>query len=568
MRQLPSLGSVIGGRYRIDDLLGQGGMGAVFAAVNLATGGAVAIKWLLPEAALSAEALERFVAEAHATSKIEHPNVISVLDAGQDGGSPFLVMERLRGESLQARIRRGPLTVVETLDVAIAACRGIAEAHNEGVLHRDLKPDNIFLCQGKDGSPRPAKVLDFGVSKLYESLDRPITETGIAMGTPQFMAPEQVDARRDLDGRVDVYAMGVVLYFTLSGRLPYDADGLYVLVQQIMEGRAAPLRSVAPEVPADLEAVVMRAMCVDRNQRQPHMRALIAELETIRARYGPSPSYTPAPLHSPSPVYPPHTPNAPYAPTPAAAAWSPGSPYAAPSVTPPAMHAPPFYSAPMHSGYVAPPKQKRSAGLYAAVAVAFALAIGGFAAIAIGAVYLATRSEEGGRIVRNIGGGGDTASDETDDPLRPRIDLTISGECHPRFDRRVSVITTEMHLISIGCAENDVMIGGLTIVPANARMEGTIELTRENYMNSAMTVTLSDSRERRWGNYVWNWDVRPDPDDPVRGSVTFHRWDPDHGIVDVTFSRVTLRSAENGTLCHVDGRVRTFGLTWGGAEPH
>src|SRR5687768_5164407 len=107
MGQLPSIGSVIGGRYRIDALLGQGGMGAVFAAVNLATGGAVAIKWLLPEAALSPEALDRFVAEARATSKIEHPNVITVLDAGQDGGSPFLVMERLRGEPLQARINRG-----------------------------------------------------------------------------------------------------------------------------------------------------------------------------------------------------------------------------------------------------------------------------------------------------------------------------------------------------------------------------------------------------------------------------------------------------------------------------
>src|SRR5688572_291706 len=148
--ELPKEGDIIGVRYKIEKMLGQGGMGAVFAAVNQATGRAVAIKWMLPGAARSQESLARFLSEARATAKIEHPNVIQILDVGQDGACPFLVMERLRGSSLADRLQQGRLSVAETVSVILAACRGVAEAHNEGILHRDLKPDNIFLCQGKD----------------------------------------------------------------------------------------------------------------------------------------------------------------------------------------------------------------------------------------------------------------------------------------------------------------------------------------------------------------------------------------------------------------------------------
>ena len=166
---LPQPGDVIAEHYEIEKLLGHGGMGAVFAAKQQRTGRAVAIKWMLPQAASSAEAVARFMAEAKVTARIEHPNVVHIYDFGEAHGSPFLVMERLRGRSLREHLDAvGRLSAAEAIHLLVPAMRGVAEAHREGIIHRDIKPDNIFLCRGKDGSPREAKVLDFGISKLYD----------------------------------------------------------------------------------------------------------------------------------------------------------------------------------------------------------------------------------------------------------------------------------------------------------------------------------------------------------------------------------------------------------------
>ncbi|HJL16910.1 MAG TPA: serine/threonine-protein kinase [Sandaracinaceae bacterium LLY-WYZ-13_1] len=301
---LPQPGATIAEQYRIDELLGQGGMGAVFAGEHLRTGRAIAIKWMLPQAATNPEAVERFIAEARATARIEHPNVVHIYDFGQDLGSPFLVMERLRGESLRQRLdREGRLSPADAMRVLLPALRGVDEAHREGIVHRDLKPDNIFLCRGKDGSEREAKVVDFGISKLYDDGTRSsLTGTGMMMGTPAYMSPEQLNAPKEADARFDVYALGVVFYEALAGRTPYQAQGIFQLVAQIMNADPLPIRQLAPDCPADLEAAVLRAMHRDPEQRFASVAELVAAVEHAQRRLvGSSPGLGPAPASTPPP---------------------------------------------------------------------------------------------------------------------------------------------------------------------------------------------------------------------------------------------------------------------------
>ena len=280
---LPKEGDVIAAQYRVESLLGHGGMGAVFAGRHLRTGRAVAIKWMLPQAATSQEALVRFIAEAKATARIEHPNVVHIYDFGDDAGAPFLVMERLRGESLRERLDRdGRLPAALAVRTLIPALRGVIEAHRESIIHRDLKPDNIFLCVGKDGAEREAKVVDFGISKLYDDGGgHNLTGTGMMMGTPSYMSPEQLNAPKDADVRFDVYALGVVLYETITGRCPYDADGIFQLVAQIMSSEPLPPSQLAPDVTPSLEQVILTAMHRNPDERYPDVNALLEALERV-----------------------------------------------------------------------------------------------------------------------------------------------------------------------------------------------------------------------------------------------------------------------------------------------
>ena len=296
-------GALVAGQYEVEHLLGRGGMGEVFAAVHVRTGRAVAIKWMLPRAAASADSVRRFLAEARITARIEHPNVVQVFDCGEHGGAPFLIMERLRGETLRERLdREGRLAPAEVLRLMLPTMRGVAEAHREGVLHRDLKPDNVFLCRGKDGSEREPKVVDFGIGKLRDDeAQLNVTRAGMVIGTPSYMAPEQLAGSRDPDPRVDVYALGVVMYEALAGRCPFQADGTFALIAQIATSTPPVLASLAPETPPELLAIVERAMHRDPDRRFPSVAAMIASIERMApTRLAPSVSFAPAAVAEPT----------------------------------------------------------------------------------------------------------------------------------------------------------------------------------------------------------------------------------------------------------------------------
>jgi serine/threonine-protein kinase len=280
----PVFGELVQDKYRIERRLGIGGMGVVFQATHVATGKAVALKWLL---ASSPSAQVRFAREAYAAAKIDHPNVVNVFDVGTHRGAHFLVMELLRGESLGARLRRdktlAPRVMVELM---LPLLRGLRAVHAAGILHRDIKPDNLFLCAGPDGSAREPKLLDFGVSKLRtpSQAEVHLTGEGCAIGTLAYMAPEQALDAPHVDERCDIYAMGVVMYEALTGRLPQS-----ILNQEVslpgasadgagLSARRAERFEPLDAVPAALRRVVSRALSLHPAQRYPDADALLADL--------------------------------------------------------------------------------------------------------------------------------------------------------------------------------------------------------------------------------------------------------------------------------------------------
>ena len=278
----PNLGDVLADKYRLDRVLGEGGMSMVFAATNVLTGKQVAIKWLQPEVVRDDEQSKRLLREAQATSAIDHPNVVNLFDVERDGESMFLVMELLHGEPLSMLLARGPHDPCEFVRLMMPVLRGVHAAHRMGIVHRDLKPDNIFMCRDPHGEPREPKVLDFGISKLADSalaVDSQLTREGTVFGTPQYMAPEQMRDARIADPRSDVYALGVIFYRALADQYPYDADTLTALAIRIVEGDAVPLHELCPHVDVGLSDVVMRALALDPEHRYQTVAALGSALE-------------------------------------------------------------------------------------------------------------------------------------------------------------------------------------------------------------------------------------------------------------------------------------------------
>jgi serine/threonine protein kinase len=248
------------GKYRIVKPLGVGGMAAVYEALHTGIGKPVAIK-TLRAVATEARAEARFLREAAAASRLDHPHVVDVTDFGTEQGLSYLVMELLRGEDLGALISREPGTLDPTLvvDVMLAVCAGVFAAHESGVIHRDLKPQNIFLARTPLGELVP-KVLDFGISKrLDEDVSSALTGSGALMGTTHYLSPEQV-AGKPLDVRSDQYALGVILYEALTGKRPHEGNTSYAVMHSIGEGKFALPRKLRPDIPMALEAVVVRAM--------------------------------------------------------------------------------------------------------------------------------------------------------------------------------------------------------------------------------------------------------------------------------------------------------------------
>ncbi|WP_080682321.1 serine/threonine-protein kinase [Sorangium cellulosum] len=255
-------GQVIAGKYRVDRVIGVGGMGVVVAATHLQLEEQVAIKLLLPAAAHSRTLAERFVREARAAVKVKSEHVARVTDVGTlESGTPYMVMEYLSGSDLADALRAGgPIPPQIAVEYVLQACEALAEAHAAGIVHRDLKPANLFLTRRADGSPC-VKVLDFGISKVATGgADPRITDTTAVMGSPLYMSPEQLKSARDVDARTDIWSLGVILFELLAGAPPFDGATMPQLCVAIMQGIPRPLASFRPDVPPALEAVILRCL--------------------------------------------------------------------------------------------------------------------------------------------------------------------------------------------------------------------------------------------------------------------------------------------------------------------
>jgi serine/threonine-protein kinase len=252
-------GTMLAGRYRVDRVVGRGGMGIVVAATHVGLDERVAIKVLGQEAKQEPETVERFSREARAAAKIKSEHVARVSDVGVlEDGSPFLVMEYLAGKDLSLYLReRERLPVAEAVDFLLQASEGLAEAHALGIVHRDLKPSNLFLTRRSDGSAL-IKVLDFGVSKLLAPGFGPaLTRTNDVVGSPVYMPPEQMLSSKTVDLRADIWALGVIMYELLTGTLPFVADSFAALCSQVMRLEPPPMATRRYDIPPGLEAVVL-----------------------------------------------------------------------------------------------------------------------------------------------------------------------------------------------------------------------------------------------------------------------------------------------------------------------
>jgi serine/threonine-protein kinase len=281
------VGSVLAGKYRVEKILGMGGMGVVVAAQHMHLDERVAIKFLLPETLEHAEAVERFAREARAAVKIKSEYVARVIDVGLlETGAPYMVMEYLDGVDLATWLKeRGPQPVEQAVEFILQACEAIAEAHALGIVHRDLKPANMFLIRRADGLTA-VKVLDFGISKMSgtHATSMQMTKTATVMGSPLYMCPEQMQSARAVDGRADIWALGVILHETLTGQLPFSGATLPEVCFKIATEPPAPLRQIRPDAPAQLEAAVMKCLEKDRERRFRN----VAELAAAVVAFGPA----------------------------------------------------------------------------------------------------------------------------------------------------------------------------------------------------------------------------------------------------------------------------------------
>jgi len=280
------VGEVLAGRYRLDRVLGRGGFGVVYEAQDELEGVRVALKLLHAHLADDPEVVTRFRREAMAAAALGSPRIVRALDSGEaEDGTPYLVMELLEGQDLSSLLASdSPLSVGRAARIAAGIAEALEAAHDAGIVHRDLKPDNVFLVSGAEGAADAldqVKLLDFGVSKFLEKVDTAslMTRTGTAVGTPFYMSPEQAQGSRDLDGRADLYALGVILFFSLTGEHPFEDDSYPMLVLKICTEPPPPLTRYRADVPEALSELVARMLAKERDGRPKDARELRASLE-------------------------------------------------------------------------------------------------------------------------------------------------------------------------------------------------------------------------------------------------------------------------------------------------
>ena len=274
-------GELIQSRYRLQRLLGSGASGSVWAARNELIDRDVALKIMRPDVAEDAVALQRFFNEAKASGRVRSPSIVEILDLGQaEDGSPFLVFELLEGEGLDEKLRREGTVAPETMmEMLVGVARALEMAHAQGIIHRDLKPANIYVSRGVNGQP-VAKILDFGISKVFDTGHNfALTRTGTVVGSPAYMSPEQAAGREDIDGRADIWSLGVVMYEALTGTLPHQAANYNQLMVRILTQDCDPVTTRKPDLPQSVSAIVDACLKRERDARTSNAGTLASQME-------------------------------------------------------------------------------------------------------------------------------------------------------------------------------------------------------------------------------------------------------------------------------------------------
>jgi serine/threonine protein kinase len=286
------IGTVLAGKYRIEGFLKRGGMGAVYRATHVMLQKQVAIKLIKPELVTSQDTVERFHREARAASQLDHPNIVTVHDLGQaEDGTLYIAMELVPGRSLKELVKKeGPLRPERAVWLAKGICSALALAHRNHIIHRDLKPQNIMVFQDSDGQEQP-KLLDFGIAKTFESQGPALTSTGLVLGTPHYMAPEQAKGV-PVDARSDLYALGIILYEMLVGKVPFDDKSIPAILVKHLNEQPRPLSQLRPGLAPALEAIVLRCLEKEPGSRYQSAQELsetlaAAETELASARTAP-----------------------------------------------------------------------------------------------------------------------------------------------------------------------------------------------------------------------------------------------------------------------------------------